>query len=167
MKLASKTTLNLAAPSRTLPRAILGVVAVLLLAALVGKIMVADRLAQVTAARRVVDDLRAQIETLQAACADFDAVEEQYAAQRGALADPVAALTLVEREIFSACQVERLSLSEGRLDLTLDGLTLAAAADLLGRLRADDLVDAVCITNAKNGTAAMTVFLADGGGDPG
>ncbi len=175
--IASKTTLNLVVRERKFlktARVVPLVVAVLLLAALVGKFAVADRLAQVAAARREVEDIESQIDALQAAYADYDEVEERYNQYTykdfdRTLADRMDVLALVEREIFPVCRVQRLALAEKRLDMSLEGLTLRNTSDLINRLKADKLVSEVFVstaaTTADNGavqrTTEMTILLAD------
>ncbi len=174
---ASKTTLNLVFRERKFIKtaALVPVVLVIaLLAALVGKFGVADRLAQVAAAQREVDDIQAQTEALRAIFADYDEVEEQYNRYTykdfdRTLADRMDVLALVEREIFPVCQVQRMALAEKRLDLVMEGLTLENTSGLINRLKADKLVSEVFVSTATttedNGTVhrttEMTILLAD------
>lgn len=175
--LASKQTMNLAIREKNLAKSVLMVpiiAAIVLAAALVGKFGVADRLAQVSDAQREVDAIRDQTAAMQAAYADYDEVEAEYNRYTykdfdRTLADRMAILDLVEREIFPVCQVQRLSLAEKRLDLALEGSTLGDGSALVARLEADPLVDSAYVTTAtaveENGavhrTTEMTILLAD------
>lgn len=175
--LASKQTMNLAIREKNMAKSALlipVVAAIVLVAALVGKFGVADRLAQVSAARREVDQLKNQIATLEAAYADMDEVKAEYNRYTykdfdRTLADRMDILALMEREIFPVCQVQRLSLAEKRLDLALEGSTLGDGSALVARLEADPLVDSAYVTTAtaveENGavhrTTEMTILLAD------
>lgn len=175
--LASKQTMNLAIREKNMAKSALlipVVAAIVLGAALVGKFGVADRLAQVSAAQREVDAIRDQTAAMQAAYADYDEVEAEYNRYTykdfdRTLADRMAILDLVEREIFPVCQVQRLSLAEKRLDLALEGSTLGDGSALVARLEADPLVDSAYVTTAtaveENGavhrTTEMTILLAD------
>lgn len=175
--LASKQTMNLAIREKNMAKSVLMVpiiAAIVLVAALVGKFGVADRLAQVSAARREVDQLKNQIVTLEAAYADMDEVKAEYNRYTykdfdRTLADRMDILALMEREIFPVCQVQRLSLAEKRLDLALEGSTLGDGSALVARLEADPLVDSAYVTTAtaveENGavhrTTEMTILLAD------
>lgn len=175
--LASKQTMNLAIREKNMAKSALlipVVAAIVLVAALVGKFGVADRLAQVSAARREVDQLKNQIATLETAYADMDEVKAEYNRYTykdfdRTLADRMDILALMEREIFPVCQVQRLSLAEKRLDLALEGSTLGDGSALVARLEADPLVDSAYVTTAtaveENGavhrTTEMTILLAD------
>lgn len=179
--LASKQTMNLAIREKNLAKSALMVpiiAAIVLAAALVGKFGVADRLAQVSAAQREVDSIKAQTAAMQAAYADYDEVEAEYNRYTykdfdRSLADRMDILALVEREIFPVCQVQRLSLADKRLDLALEGSTLGDGSALVARLEADPLVDAAFVTTAtatqEDGTVYrttnMTILLADMSGE--
>lgn len=179
--IASKGTMNLAIREKNLAKSILVipmVAAVLLLAALVGKFGVVDRLTQVSAARREVEDINAQATAMLAACADYDEVREEYDRYTykdfdRTLADRMDVLALIEREIFPVCQVQRLALAERRLDLALEGLTLENTSDLINRLNADEMVEYVRVSTAttteEDGTVRrsteMTITLADATGE--
>lgn len=174
---ASKRTMNLAVREKTAAQSAMMIpmiAAIVLAAALVGKFGVADRLAQVSAARREVDDLKNTRSTLLAICADYDEVEAEYNRYTykdfdGSLADRMDVLALVEREVIPVCQVQRLSLAERRLDLALEGSTLGDGSALVARLEADPLVESAYVTTAtataEDGTLIrttnMTVMLAD------
>lgn len=175
--IASKTSMNLAIRENTwLKSAWVAPVAVVIVlaAVLVAKFGVADRLAQVAAAQREVDNIRAQTEALRAAFADYDEVEAQYNQYTykdfdRTLADRMDILALLEREIFPVCQVQRMALAEKRLDLAMEGLTLENTSGLINRLKADKLVSEVFVSTATttedNGavhrTTEMTILLAD------
>lgn len=175
--LASKQTMNLAIREKNMAKSVMMVpiiAAIVLAAALVGKFAVADRLAQVSAAQREVDSIKAQTAAMQAAYADYDEVEEEYSRYTykdfdRTLADRMEILALLEREIFPVCQVQRLALVEKRLDLALEGSTLGDGSALVARLEADPLVDSAYVTTATavedNGTVhrttEMTILLAD------
>lgn len=175
--LASKQTMNLAIREKNMAKSILPipiVAAIVLAAALVGKFGVADRLAQVNAARREVDSIKDQIVAMEAAYADMEEVRAEYNRYTykdfdRTLADRMDILALIEREIFPVCQVQRLSLAQKRLDLSLEGLTLENTSELINRLTADELVDSVRVSTAttteENGTVhrttEMTILLAD------
>lgn len=174
---ASKRTMNLAVREKTAAQSAMMIpmiAAIVLAAALVGKFGVADRLAQVSAARREVDDLKNTRSTLLAICADYDEVEAEYNRYTykdfdGSLADRMDVLALVEREVIPVCQVQRLSLAERRLDLALEGSTLGDGSALVARLEADPLVESAYVTTAtataEDGTLIrttnMTVMLTD------
>lgn len=175
--LASKRTMNLAIRESNAARNALMVpviAAIVLVAALVGKFAVADRLAEVRAAQREVDAIKSQTEAMMDAYADFDEVAEQYNQYTykdfdRSLAERMDVLALIEREIFPVCQVQRLALAEKRLDLALEGSTLGDGSALVARLEADPLVDAAFVSTAtataENGevrrTTSMTILLAD------
>lgn len=175
--LASKQTMNLAIREKNMAKSVLPIpiiAAIVLAAALVGKFGVADRLAQVNAARREVDGIKDQIAAMQAAYADMEEVRAEYNRYTykdfdRTLADRMDILALMEREIFPVCQVQRLSLAQKRLDLSLEGLTLENTSELINRLTADELVDSVRVSTAttteENGTVhrttEMTLLLAD------
>ena len=175
--LASKQTMNLAIREKNMAKSVLPIpiiAAIVLAAALVGKFGVADRLAQVNAARREVDGIRDQIAAMQAAYADMEEVRAEYNRYTykdfdRTLADRMDILALIEREIFPVCQVQRLSLAQKRLDLALEGSTLGDGSALVARLEADPLVDSAFVTTAtaieENGTVhrttEMTLLLAD------
>lgn len=174
---ASKRTMNLAVREKTAAQSAMMIpmiAAIVLAAALVGKFGVADRLAQVSAARREVDDLKNTRSTLLAICADYDEVEAEYNRYTykdfdDSLADRMDVLALVEREVIPVCQVQRLSLAERRLDLALEGSTLGDGSALVARLEADPLVESAYVTTAtataEDGTLIrttnMTVMLTD------
>lgn len=175
--IASKTTLNLAIRESTLAKSAwtIPVIAVIVvLALLVAKFAVADRLGQVAKAQRAVDQLREQVDAYKAAYADYDKVEEQYNQYTykdfdRSLADRMDVLALLEREIFPVCTVERLSLAQQRLDMALEGLTLENTSDLINRLKADKLVSEVWVSTSTatedsgvtHRTTEMTIMLAD------
>ncbi len=179
--IASKQTMNLAIRENKAAKNALMIpviAAIVLAAALVGKFAVADRLAQVVAAQREVDQIKSQTEALVAAYADFDEVRAEYNRYTykdfdRTLADRMDVLALMEREIFPVCQVQRLSLAEKRLDLELEGSTLGDGSALVARLEADPLVDAAFVSTAtataENGevrrTTSMTILLADASGE--
>lgn len=179
--LASKRTMNLAIRESKAAKTALMipvVAAIVLAAGLVGKFAVADRLAQVSAAQREVNQIKSQTEALVAAYADFDEVRAEYNRYTykdfdRSLADRMDILALIEREIFPVCQVQRLSLAEKRLDLELEGSTLGDGSALVARLEADPLVDAAFVSTAtataENGevrrTTSMTILLADASGE--
>lgn len=179
--LASKRTMNLAIRESSMAKAawtVPALAAIVLAAALVGKFGVADRLAQVNAARREVEAIQDQTAAMQAAYADYDEVEAEYNRYTykdfdRSLADRMDVLALVEREVIPVCQVQRLSLAQRQLDLALEGSTLGDGSALVARLEADPLVDAAYITTAtateENGavyrTTNMTILLADMSGE--
>lgn len=174
---ASKRTMNLAVREKTAAQSAMMIpmiAAIVLAAALVGKFGVVDRLAQVSAAQREVDDLKNAQALLQAACADYAEVEAEYNRYTykkfdDSLVDRMDVLALVEREVIPVCQVQRLSLAQRRLDLALEGSTLGDGSALVERLEADPLVESATITTAtattEDGTLIrttnMTVMLAD------
>lgn len=175
--IASKRTMNLALREKTAAQSAMMIpmiVAILLAAALVGKFGVVDRLAQVSAARQEVEDLKNTQALLLAACADYDEVEVEYNRYTyknfdDSLADRMDVLALVEREVIPVCQVQRFSLAERRLNLALEGSTLGDGSALVARLEADPLVDSAYITTAAavaedgtvHRTTDMTIMLAD------
>lgn len=175
--IASKRTMNLAVREKTAAQSAMMIpmiAAIVLAAALVGKFGVVDRLAQVSAARREVDDLNNTRAALLAACADYAEVEAEYNRYTykdfdNSLADRMDVLALVEREVVPVCQVQRLSLAERRLDLALEGSTLGDGSALVERLEADPLVESAYITTATataedgtvHRTTDMTIMLAD------
>lgn len=174
---ASKRTMNLAVREKTAAQSAMMIpmiAAIVLAAALVGKFGVADRLAQVSAARREVDDLKSTRSALQATYTDYAEVEAEYNRYTyknfdDSLADRMDVLALVEREVIPVCQVQRLSLAERRLDLALEGSTLGDGSALVARLEADPLVESAYVTTAtataEDGTLIrttnMTVMLTD------
>ncbi len=179
--IASKTSMNLAIRENTwLKSAWVAPVAVIIVlaAVLVAKFGVADRLAQVAAAQRQVDQIKSQVDSYMAACADYDEVEAQYNQYTykdfdRTLADRMDILALLEREIFPVCQIQRLSLAQRRLDMSLEGLTLENTSELINRLKADKLVSEVFVSTAttteESGavqrTTEMTIMLADASGE--
>lgn len=174
---ASKRTMNLAIREKSLAKSALMipvVVAIVLAGVLVGKFGVADRLAQVSAAQREVDQLKSRKAAMEAAYADYDEVAAEYNRYTykdfdRTLADRMDILALIEREIFPVCTVQRLALADKRLDLELEGSTLGDGSALVARLEADPLVDAAFVytatATAENGeirrTTSMTILLSD------
>lgn len=175
--LASKQTMNLAIRESNAARNALMIpviAAIVLVAALVGKYAVADRLAQVNAAQREVDELKSRTAAMQDTYADFDEVRAEYNRYTykdfdRSLAERMDVLALIEREILPVCQVQRLALAEKQLDLALEGSTLGDGSALVARLEADPLVDSAFVSTAtaveENGevrrTTSMTILLAD------
>ena len=77
----TKQTLNLLVRRKTLAhptRLIPALLAIVLVAGVIGKFAVMDRLAAVEAEQLELDRTRAQIAALQARCADYEDIEREY-----------------------------------------------------------------------------------------
>ena len=171
----TKRTLNLMIrekkpfrPSRWIP----GVLAVLLLAGLFGKFAVYDRYAALNRAEAELQRGKDQLAATQRAYADYAQVEEQYnhysyAGFDRTIADRLDVMDILERHVFPVSRVTRLSVSGKTVTMTLSGLTLGQVSELVEKLKAEPLVEAVTVStagfNEKDAipTANMTLTLAD------
>ncbi len=159
----------MARPAVVIPLLVLIVGAAALLSLAVG-----SRLAAVAAARGEVDDLRAEIASIMDTYKDYDEVQQEYNRYTykdfdRSLADRMEVLALMEREIMPVCYVQRFSLVDRTLNMTLEGLTLETTSNLITRLNADELVESVSLSTydatTENGAVYpvtdMIILLAD------
>ncbi len=173
---ASKQTLNLVVRERSMSRPSVLIPLLLMILAVAGLLGfgVSNRLGAVNDARRSLDDLIAQTDAMKAIYADYDKLEEEYnrytyTGMDQTLVDCREVFDLVEREIMPVCSVHRFDLLSRQLNLSLGGMTLDGARDLVERLKADELVDQAYMVNydaSKEGgeaasVANVTVILVD------
>lgn len=173
---ASKQTLNLAIREKGMarPAVVLPLLALIVGAAALLSFAVASRLAAVAAAQREVNDLRDEIAAVKDGYGDFDEVKQEYNRYTykdfdRSLADRMEVLALMEREIMPMCYIQRFSLVDRTLNMTLEGLTLETTSNLITRLNADKLVESVSLSTydatEENGAVYpvtdMIILLAD------
>lgn len=173
---ASKQTLNLVVRERSLSRPSVFIPLLLLILAVAGLLGfgVSNRLGAVSAAKRELDDLVAQTEAIKAIYADYDELEEEYSrytytGMDQTLVDCREVFDLLEREIMPVCAIQRFDLLSRQLNLSLGGMTLDGARELVERLKADDLVAQAYMVDydaSKEGgeatsVANVTVILVD------
>lgn len=173
---ASKQTLNLVVRERSLSRPSVFIPLLLLILAVAGLLGfgVSNRLGAVSAAKRELDDLVAQTEAIKAIYANYDELEEEYSrytytGMDQTLVDCREVFDLLEREIMPVCAIQRFDLLSRQLNLSLGGMTLDGARDLVERLKADDLVAQAYMVDydaSKEGgeatsVANVTVILVD------
>lgn len=175
----SKTTLNLCMkeksswrPGRVIPT----FTALALAVVLFGKFAVADRLAQVSREQQVLSGLTAQVQALEKATADYDAVLEEYGRysvgwmtdEEKAAVDRVGVLDLIEAELMSAASVQQFSIAGNVLSLSLAGVTLEDTSRIVQRLYTWPQVTGVSVYTAstqqqqaaEEATVSMVVTLA-------
>lgn len=164
--MASKTSLNLAMRERDLsksPVIVLPVVAVIAALALLVSWGVGSRLAQVNAAQREVDDMRANIAQLQAGYADYDEVQAEYNRYTykdydRTIADRLDVLSLMERDIYPVCAVRDFSVAGRQLSLVVEGLTLDSTSKLITQLNGENLVRSVSVSTYDATSDTGTVY---------
>ncbi|MDO5142839.1 MAG: hypothetical protein Q4D31_07455 [Eubacteriales bacterium] len=154
-RLPSKTTMNLYIKRKTMmhpTRLVPMLLAIVLAAAALGKLGVADRLARVEAERIELAVLQGQLAQVQAHIADLDEVKRtynrySYAGIDRTLQDRLEVLDLIEQEVFPYCTVRQLSVTGRMLTLTIADLTLGSSSELVGRLEAHpDMVEQVFVS---------------------
>lgn len=173
---ASKQTLNLAIREKGMarPAVVVPLLVLIMGVAALLSFAVASRLAAVVTAQREVNDLRAEIAAVKESYGDFDEVKQEYNRYTykdfdRSLADRMEVLALMEREIMPVCYIQRFSLVDRTLNMTLEGLTLETTSHLITRLNADKLVESVSLSTydatAENGAVYpvtdMVILLAD------
>lgn len=156
----SKTTLNLCMkekspwrPGRVVPT----FTALALAVVLFGKFAVADRLAQVSREQQVLAGLAAQVQALEEATADYDAVLEEYGRysvgwmtdEEKAAVDRVDLLDLIEQELMSAAAVQQFSVTGNVLSVSLAGVTLEDTSRIVQRLYTWPEVQSVSVYTAS------------------
>lgn len=175
----SKTTLNLCMkekspwrPGRVIPT----FTALALAVVLFGKYAVADRLAKVSQEQQVLAGLTAQVQTLEKATVDYDAVQEEYGRysvgwmtdEEKAAVDRVEMLDLIEAELIPAATVQQFSITDNVLSLSLAGVTLEDTSRIVQRLYTWPQVTGVSVYTAstqqqqaaEEATVSMVVTLA-------
>lgn len=185
-KYPEKTCVNLVIREHT-PRQISRAAGLaLVLAVAVGlfcKFAVIDRLAAANRAEAAAQAAVRQLETLQAANADYNEVLEEYA--RAFSLDPTAdgtvqaadcleVLALVEGQLMPGAGVAAFSYTANVLSVQLTGITLNGASALLAGLYQNPMVANVELSTAdaevagvadENATLTMTVLLNVEGGE--
>ncbi len=170
-----KRTLNLMVRENTNPkpsRWIPGVLVVLILAALFGKFAVMDRFDRLNEAEAELAGLKAQVDSMRQATADYDQVRDDYNKYNfngydRTIVDRLDVLELLKREVYPVCRVGSLSIAGKTVSMTLSGLTLDQVSELIASLKADPLVDKVNVSTtglsaeSETGTANMTLTLVD------
>ncbi len=164
--MASKTTLNLAMRDRDLsksPVVVLPVIALIVGIAVLVSLGVGSQLARVSKAQGEVDDIRATISELQAACADYDEVQAEYNRYTykdydRTIADRLDVLSLMERDIYPVCSVQDFSVAGRQLSLVVEGLTLESTSALITRLNSEELVDGVSVSTYDATSDTGTVY---------
>ncbi|MDO4271200.1 MAG: hypothetical protein Q4C72_09810 [Eubacteriales bacterium] len=177
-----KTSLNLAMRERTInsPSRIIPIAVVLaVLIGLFAKFAVIDRLMAVNLAQREVAEIKRQVDELDAANAGYDELLDEYALHSTswmstmelALVDRAAVFGLLESAVLPSAQLRDLSMQENTLSLSLTGLSLRDASDIVTRLKArDDVLDvsvytagsAAGLDNTRTGSVTMTITLTNG-----
>lgn len=175
MKAPEKRTLNLAfKDKRTIDwkKAIVGVLAVLILAGVFGKFAVADRFDKLSQAESDLAAMRDRLEQTRDAYTDYDEVREQYNRYNytgfdKTIVDRLDVLDILERKIFPVCSVTSFSVSGRTVTLSLTELDLNKVSQLIVSLEAEPLVERVYVPVANEGnaqgigTASMTIYLVD------
>lgn len=174
-KAPEKRTLNLAFKEKSSidwKKAVLGVLVVLILAAVFGKFAVIDRFDKLSKAEANLTAMQQKLADTRQAYADYDAVQEQYNVYNytgydKTLADRLDIIDILERKVFPVCDVTNLSISGKTVNMNLDNLNLSQISQLIASLEEEPLVDSVYVPTASKGnenelgTASMTMYLAD------
>lgn len=158
---------TLASPSRLIPI----LLAIFCGAGVFAKFCVISRLNRVNAAEAELRQLAGDLDGIKASYSDYSEVLAEYNRYTYrdfdlTVPDCLDVLELLERDVFSECTVESLSLNGRTLYLTVSGVTLEQTSCILASLEADVLVDDVIMSTATNSdnsgiVASMTVTLAD------
>ena len=174
-KMPTKTEINLAVigekhinPLVAMPAILL----IILLAALFGKFLVADRLAEVAAAEREVANLQAQLDAGYNELTDFAELsdlyahytfsgmtqEEQTRVARGEV------LSLIQRVVLPQAGIDSLSVTDNEMTLNMTGSTLQEINLLVQKLEADPLVNYCTVTTAESSeyNNHLDIYNADG-----
>lgn len=163
---ASKSTMNLAMRERNVsknPMVILGTLLAILAVAALVSFGVGSRLAQVNAAQSKTDEMERKLETIRAAYADYDEVQEKYNRYTykdfdRSIADRLDVLSLMERQIFPVCAVRDFSVAGRQMSLVLEGLTLESTSALITRLNAEEMVSSVNVSTYDATSDSGTVY---------
>lgn len=177
----TKKTINLVVreKSKTRPgRVIPMVLVVAALAAIFGKLAVADRLARVEQARTALSEVQLEVAELMEITAEYDEIQLEYGRfttswmtdEEHALVDRLAVLELVRGELIPGARVKQFSVNGNQLAVDLAGVTLEGTSGIVQRLSALDLVDSVAVytasTQMQSGEEAeisMTITLSQSG----
>ena len=174
-KIPTKTEINLAVigekhinPLVAMPAILL----IILLAALFGKFLVADRLAEVAAAQREVSNLQARLDAGYNELTDFAELsdlyahytfsgmtqEEQTRVARGEV------LSLIQRVVLPQAGIDSLSVTDNEMTLNMTGSTLQEINLLVQKLEADPLVNFCTVTTAESSeyNNHLDIYNADG-----
>ena len=172
MVLPTKTTMNLL-PQQTssvnVGKIVLWVVLGLLLAALVGKFGIADRLAAVGDTQAKVDSAQHELDDKLAKLADFEDVQAEYRSYTGngsedSGIDALRAMELVATAIEPSATVTAAGSSGNMLTVGVKDISLDAVGRLADTLRAQPIVENVVVIKADssdetNVTAMLQITL--------
>ena len=172
MVLPTKTTMNLL-PQQTssvnVGKIVLWVVLGLLLAALVGKFGIADRLAAVGDTQAKVDSAQHELDDKLAKLADFEDVQAEYRSYTGngsedSGIDALRAMELVATAIEPSATVTAAGSSGNMLTVGVKDISLDAVGRLADTLRAQPIVENVVVIKAdssdeSNVTAMLQITL--------
>ena len=130
---------------------------ILVLAAVFSKFLVIDRMAEVDAAQRVVNELQQKLDAGYEELADFDDLSELYAHYTYSgftneelnRADRVEVLKLIRNSVIPWAEVSSWSLTGNELTINMSGESLQQINLIVQQLEAQDLVD-FCTVNTAN-----------------
>lgn len=180
VKIPTKTTLNLmikekslASPSRLIPILLLIVVG----AFAFSKFAVMDRLEKVNRQEAELAEMKRQLEMIQNAYADYDAIADEYSRYSyenfdRTIPDRIDVLEMLERWVMPVCKIQNLSINGRDLTMTIADITMDTVTYLNGVLTyEEEMVDRVFISsyvgadkdqsNDRTVTATVSIYLAD------
>ena len=159
-QLPTKRSINLANQGEeklNVGLAIPSILLILVIAAAFSKFLVIDRMAEVTAAQRVVYELQAKLDAGYEELADFDDLSDLYAhytysgftKEELNRTDRVDVLNLIRNMILPYAEVSSWSLTGNQLTVNMTGESLQQINLIVQQLEQQDLVD-FCTVNTAN-----------------
>ncbi len=130
-------------------------------AALFSLVAVSGRLEKAAEAERELSKMQREIDRITAECSNFDVIKREYDRYSYEsfdleLPDRLEVLGLLEREVFPRAEVKSFTVSGSTLSVTLLGLGLEGASELISALKDDPLVEGVTVSTASEGGVAVT-----------
>ena len=170
-QITDKKQINLAGygtKKMNVPAAIVGVVIIVLAAAIFSKFAVADRISKVQKAKREVNALQAEVDEGLDTIDSFSDTNSKYAhytysgmtEDELALRDRMEIIEMLERDVFSKTEVSDFTIDGNTITMPMKGATLQDINLIAADLEQEDMVYYCTVTTAtddgKSGTSAVT-----------
>lgn len=180
--LPSKRSINLATVGEKKIKAssaVPAIIVILLIAAVIGKFTVYDRIAKVSKAQGEVASLQQQIDNANAKIAEFGDLADEYAhftysgmtAEELNTADRVAILDLIKNDVMPTLSVSSWTINGNQLDMTVTGDTLQRINEIANNLQnEEDMVNYTTVMTAttdnrntnRSGVTARIIVVLNG-----
>ena len=170
----SKRTMNFVhhQSSVSLKRLLPVIAVVVVAAALLAKFGLYDQIQKKTAAYAELSERQTQLSLLNAGLVNYADVEAEYTRfsssyqteKEKAIVDRMQALELIETVIMPKAVVENIAINDNVISLSIHGLTLNQASEMVKELEASEIVGSATIYNAtadngKEAVISMTIQL--------